>query len=738
MSAASVESLQQQLLESLTTEFASANPLDDATASCSLSSIISSLSSPTLSLLDSCELDADSAARLRVQLSCIPTACYLSVASTIASISACLSSSPSLPSSSAASSWTWLNQQGLGTRALVSLLSWQLRLQGLSRRTLVLGSVYLRLLSLPEPPHHAWSEMLMRRLLSLLCLWATRKQEQNFQQFNSERSQRQRKRRGRAVKPDVQDGEENDDDRDDEEKAEMALEEEDASVLSSAEGEELVAALLSSMRAAFSSFSLQQHADIRPALIDALIAITRTQQQGDSSSASPAALSWSVLQLLCLPLHGDPQSAFQLELKALLPNSLMSFLHLTAASPPRPLLLIHQSTAAFLLSPSSCTAQYPQCLHRYLQHLCVSVPDRAEWRRVLVRHIVDLLLPSASAILAPFSLFVSRLSRNAKPALRTVAVELAALLLASLSATVAAVEMTTLTSLLLARCSDRSSGVRAKALTEVAAVLEAGEKDTALLQLLLTAVEGAAEEEEEEAEAEQSGSVILSTPSQRQSHLALATPLELYTPATSASFASSLHSVSIPVSPAAVASLPARSLLRLLHRRAADARPAVRRAAISGLQQLLTARLSLPALLPGVSSADLQLLYDGCSDSSSMVRKAALGSLSSVLRCYDSDEVMQRVWAGAVLPLVEDAEASVKEKAVSSAQEMIVDRCLVALQGRQQAGQSAAAVWKVLSCLDSTMLRFLHVAIACMLKARTSASHCADTLAVHGRGCTGR
>ena len=428
-------------------------------------------------------------------------------------------------------------------------------------------------------------------------------------------------------------------------------------------------------------------------------------------------LAWQLLGSLCRPLHGDPATTFSLLLKPLLPNCLMSLVLHTTPSPPRPLQLIHTATITFLVS----TAPAPFHLLPFLQHVLVSMPDKADYRRVIQHSLVDVLAAEQhAALLVAYVPFLFKVSRNAKPTLRQAAVDVAALLLTSETVLrgeraeaeeeEGGVTLGGLLELLLLRCSDRSPVVRTRALGALSELLQLAGERKEVRDALVTVLEEENEDEEMPDEPESfSGparrtSLFLSTP-YRHTNLSLSA-MDLYTPVTTASL---MHHPNTP-SGTAPPSLGIQSLLRLLHRRATDPKALVRRAALLALHQLLLLHSTAPLLLPSLSAVDLQVLYDGCMDASVAVRKASCGALTSLVRVYAADEVMGAVWCGAVLPLVEDGEAGVAERAVQCVSEAVLER----LEGADEVER--VSVLRMLGAMDEATVRQFQLAVARLLK----------------------
>ena len=654
----------QQLVELFTAETSFTSPVDGSISTSSLSLVLSSLPSSTIDLVDSDSLPDSTASSLQSQLRCIPAATYHQLIDALHYISAASASDPS-----STPPWTYLSQHAITARPLVAALSLQVR--HLSSHSLLLASLYYALLTLPQPPLHLWNEAVATQLIALTAKWATQRLASGA------------KADGTVSKNGG--GDDAEDSGDDE-----AMEPQG----NAADENEVVQRLLRSLLSALSAFSLQPYPDVKSALTDALIALTRTQAD-DGQEDSPSSLAWSALRALCVPLHGEPSASWSATLKALLPNALMSHVHSTAQTPPLPLRLVAQSTAAFVLHCPS-----PQPLLRYLQHLALSSPDRAEYRRLISQSIVDCLIARPD-LLAPFIPFLLRLSRNAKAGVRMTAIDLASSLVQRVKGGWEVLRAAV--GLLTGRCSDRSPVVRARALVEVGRCLEDGDCSEDVQAAIVALLD------ESDDAPPTSRSLILSTPHQRQSHLTLATPLDLYTPATSGSAA--VLDVCTPGPGTTAPSVGLQVLLHLLHRRCADAKAGVRRAAVVTLTSLLLLHRTSPSFLPSLTVPSLQSLFDACQDQSLLVRKQAMLSLTQLATAHDLDPVVGQVWLGAVLPLVDDAESTVRDKALHCVKDLVIDRV-----DRAMAGDDNRTVWQLLAALDDAMGQLMQTAVARLLQ----------------------
>jgi hypothetical protein len=313
-----------------------------------------------------------------------------------------------------------------------------------------------------------------------------------------------------------------------------------------------------------------------------------------------------------------------------------------------------------------------------LQHLCVRAPDRAETRVRTAQMLGQILCVMSPPDARRFIRFLVKLSRSNRIVHRSFAVEAASKLLhlkwlwESMANTGAP---NALFNLILGRCVDKAPTIRSKAAAAISWLLEPlaarGGRDVpeGLRVAALSSTIGKDEE--------------------------------------------------------------GGRLLTILRSRVQDDKAAVRRHAVSALENLLLVTL-LPnpppaALLsPGSTASpsplstscaplaqlDLQLLERRCNDTSVATRKAAMSALSSLALAVPCAEPVQETWVRALLPLAQDPEATCQAKLCELVQLVICDRIvqwreevrhpihpsLIAEQGFLRTNEKYA-VWGLLGCL---------------------------------------
>lgn len=201
--------------------------------------------------------------------------------------------------------------------------------------------------------------------------------------------------------------------------------------------------------------------------------------------------------------------------------------------------------------------------------------------------------------------WTAKLSRNGKVGYRSFAIELiSALLQSSVGRVTPLSHIAEFTDILVSRASDRSAVVRAKALACIATTVTfAGENDAdGVLAKELT------------------------------TRYTSATVLEAVSDHTTDSFSD------------------------IITRRTRDDKSNVRKAAIQVVEVFATATAAMPA------PAQVKALQTACNDISVNVRKQALASFTLILKANPTSAELRGSWLDAVMPLVIDAEETVRNK----------------------------------------------------------------------------
>ncbi|XRB02545.1 condensin-2 complex subunit D3 [Pycnococcus provasolii] len=351
------------------------------------------------------------------------------------------------------------------------------------------------------------------------------------------------------------------------------------------------------------------------------------------------------------------------------------------------------------------------------KHLLLRAMDRAEPRAVAASSAAEIAAALPALERAGLLRFTAKLSRSAQVAHRTTACEAApGLFLAcseealegggataaprtpagqtpgSANAKEARAESDAAAALIAAlvnRCSDTAPAVRAKALTGVAAVAQslvhdaesararAGADDYATparvrTLLNLTASFALRSPGATPGVGGMTGASNGITPGSGLAQAAGMTPgKELKTPGRGSPDAMDADGISpastayTPTSPAEMQEQASASLLPLARKRATDAKFAVRRAAFGLLENLLALSRAAP------SAEDRAVAAAACGDALVSLRKHGLALCTDALQRHPSPETA-RLWLSSALPLVDDVESSLQEKALGMVEEILI------------------------------------------------------------------
>ncbi|KAG7483568.1 hypothetical protein MATL_G00039750 [Megalops atlanticus] len=355
-------------------------------------------------------------------------------------------------------------------------------------------------------------------------------------------------------------------------------------------------------------------------------------------------LAYQGLKLLCSPKHGNENEAMRQVLHRLLYIILMMS-DGDCASPsllvPSPAVLASRDQAIRFVSHivDELKESTLPILRILLQHICVQMVDRVEYRTSGAQAVVKLLAKMPSANYASFMKWLYGYSRNPKVVYRVFALDVAMALLEqperepdpSLSPELAAFlqHKFLVQEMVFGRRSDRAATVRSHALTCLAQCLE--------LQSTI------ARESIQE----------LFSPSATQTVLEAGNSEETNIQKTALNF----KTIEIS-SKGDISTSDMKEMMALLKRRVGDPKTNVRKAALQALMSLLKHRV-VPC-----SEENLSILSDRCRDPAVSVKKKALQCLMDLLTAQPKSSVVQKAWLMGVVPAVSDNETSVLEKAL--------------------------------------------------------------------------
>eukprot|EP00696_Hemimastix_kukwesjijk_P007360 gnl/Hemi2/1931_TR687_c1_g1_i2.p1 gnl/Hemi2/1931_TR687_c1_g1~~gnl/Hemi2/1931_TR687_c1_g1_i2.p1 ORF type:complete len:1247 (-),score=148.47 gnl/Hemi2/1931_TR687_c1_g1_i2:385-4125(-) len=205
-------------------------------------------------------------------------------------------------------------------------------------------------------------------------------------------------------------------------------------------------------------------------LLDALLQLSHIPRPVANRKSLPGPGRRRQTERQSLPAEpgADPSSSSETIrqiLKKLLPSLLMTHCALSKGAPQKNVLSIRKRALQFLKEVCTGHVQAGPHIGALLQHMCVQVPDRTEYRDKAAQAIVLILKDCPAEQRERFVSFVALYSKNAKGGFRLFATDMVFQLLANFPTDSALVEI------LVRRCSDVSPTVRARALTNLATAL---------------------------------------------------------------------------------------------------------------------------------------------------------------------------------------------------------------------------------------------------------------------------
>ncbi|KAM6431720.1 condensin-2 complex subunit D3 [Liasis olivaceus] len=374
-------------------------------------------------------------------------------------------------------------------------------------------------------------------------------------------------------------------------------------------------------------------------------------------------LAYFGLRLLCSPLHslGDKtlRHVFHQLLKVILmlPGRAGST---NSLSIPSQIIDARNLAIRFI---SSLTEELKEIafpvLRILLQHICVKVPDKSEYRTYAALSLSQMLYKLPCTEHASFVAWLYGYSRNNKISYRVFALDVALALLEHPERgqdIVLAEEQQVFLKhkfliqvMIFGRCSDKAATVRSKALSSFAQCLE---KKVALnVQDIQELLHGTA-----------CSSVM--DPN---------TPAETFLTNTEGHTSHQLKTFptfkTIEVSNERNSTeFDGKEILGILRQRAIDEKTNVRKSALQVLTSILKHTV-VPCTLE-----DLATLQDRCRDPAVSVRKLALQSVTDLLLSQPKNVLMQKAWLMGVIPVIMDCETSVQERVLECVDSLLLQQ----------------------------------------------------------------
>ncbi|XP_074660427.1 condensin-2 complex subunit D3-L-like [Tubulanus polymorphus] len=460
-------------------------------------------------------------------------------------------------------------------------------------------------------------------------------------------------------------------------------------------------------------------------------------------------LAYTGLNLLCNPNHRDPAVTIRKLFQHLLPSLLMisSDGKLCTSAIPSPVLAIRDQTLAFitfLLDNHKASANIHTSSRALIQHLCVKVPDKIEYRTKVAQIILKLLSVLSSSAYAKLMEWFQRLSRNEKTSTRVFVIDLIGMILTQPQRQIddsIPIEMrrfclhTYLLKTLICRCSDISSVVRSKAISMFSNCISNVDSSIArtVQQVITPAVVARPPQTRliltpqlnkelipSNAGSENDPVVDMENDENRDRTNSDKTAAEQMAITGQMTQSMTVGEDGTPVvTPGTVQLVVMNNLtledgegvVSMLRRRALDAKVFVRKSAVQALENII----KLCAL--SFNKEDLMTIHGRCLDPGLSVRKQAMQSLTEILLIYPENPDFQWAWLDGVLPLVMDRESSIVEKCLDYLQIVLLENIVAYKQSSAKMNTAAWQMTDTVATVKGTELRrYLQKAFNLMAK----------------------
>ncbi|XP_061449004.1 condensin-2 complex subunit D3 [Rhineura floridana] len=364
-------------------------------------------------------------------------------------------------------------------------------------------------------------------------------------------------------------------------------------------------------------------------------------------------LAYFGLQLLCSPLHSLEDKVLCLVFHRLLNVILMCARRDISSGTSA--IILSQVTGARNLAVkfiSSLTEEMKEVafpvLRILLQHICVKVPDKSEYRTYAALSVAQLLYKLPCAEHADFIAWLYQYSHNNKISYRVFALDVALALL-DLPERVQDISLSEeqqmflkhkflVQDMVFGRCSDKAPTVRSKALSSFAQCLEA--KATLNIENIQELLQGTAGSTGQDSNMP-AGTSVANTEgpsSHRQKTFPTFKTIEVTERDTTL--------------------FDGKEIMTILRLRAGDEKTNVRKSALQVLMSILKHHVI------SCTPEDLATLQDRCRDPAVSVRKQALQSITDLLMSQPENVLIQKAWLTGVVPVIMDCENSVQERAL--------------------------------------------------------------------------
>ncbi|NWU88406.1 CNDD3 protein, partial [Upupa epops] len=399
-------------------------------------------------------------------------------------------------------------------------------------------------------------------------------------------------------------------------------------------------------------------------------------------------LAYYGLRLLCSPLHGTEdkilRSVFQQILNVILMLENKAGSRHTALSITSAVICARNQAIKFISSITDELKDVAVPLVRILlQHICIKVPDKADYRTYGAQALATLLNKLPCAEFADFISWLYKYSHNKKIAYRVFALDVALALLdvpeRNLDSSLSVDQQKFLKHkflvqvMVFGRCLDRAPVVRSKALSTFAHCLEM--KAAGTLESIQDLLQSSSVHTVLEANTNTASSLVSAEASHPQKTLPTFKTVEL-TDSSSAAL------------------LDGKEVMATLRARASDEKSNVRKAALQVFTNILKHRV-IPC-----TAEDLATLQDRCRDPAVSVRKQAMQSVTELLMCQHDNVLVQKAWLNGVVPGVMDTESSIQEKALDCLDQLLLQH-IKHYNNFRSDDEKQALAWDLLTLLAS-------------------------------------
>ncbi|XP_076344114.1 condensin-2 complex subunit D3-like [Tachypleus tridentatus] len=428
-------------------------------------------------------------------------------------------------------------------------------------------------------------------------------------------------------------------------------------------------------------------------------------------------LAFVGLKHLCQPVHGDVELLVLTVMKYLLPNILM--LSVTGSqSIPRAQQIVKDNTVNFICylikKNQEATLKGARVL---FQHLCTKVVDKSDFRCKVAQACIEILKCFPTGSFAEMVEWLHRLVRHAKVNYRVFSLELFSLLVnepeRNSDTSVpkkfqSFLHVSTLLSVILARCNDKAASVRAKALNILALCTSSTRSELKAVFLEMLKEKTVTDSTKSEENVNSGQTVLVNS----ETDVGDKEKREEKEKESSSGQDDGLQKeinqnsevTSMPSSHVVSTDFSVDTFMELISRRCSDQKVNVRKASLQVLENIL--------IIKEINTLEsyIKLLETHCLDPAVLVRKQAVQSLSNLLESSPLSATIQKHWMQGVLPLVLDAENSIQEKCL----EMIDNLLLQNIVSKTQEAHWEMA-WKIMDNVASNeyqdMQRYLQKAI---------------------------